>query len=45
MENNQPTPEFLTWLIGFAEGDGSFSRLPEVILYFVILKTLGIHKY
>jgi len=33
---NQPTPEFLTWLIGFAEGDGSFSKASRGDLYFVI---------
>jgi hypothetical protein len=32
----QPTPEFLTWLIGFAEGDGSFIKASRGDLYFVI---------
>jgi len=35
-KNNQPTPEFLTWLIGFAEGDGSFTKASRGDLYFVI---------
>jgi len=33
---NQPSPEFLTWLIGFSEGDGSFVRAKRGDLYFVI---------
>lgn len=32
----QPTPEFLTWLIGFSEGDGSFIKAKRGDLYFVI---------
>lgn len=32
----QPTPEFLTWFIGFAEGDGSFIKASRGDLYFVI---------
>jgi len=33
---NQPSPEFLTWLIGFSEGDGSFTKASRGDLYFVI---------
>ena len=33
---NQPSPEFLTWLIGFSEGDGSFIKASRGDLYFVI---------
>lgn len=32
----QPSPEFLTWLIGFSEGDGSFTKATRGDLYFVI---------
>ncbi len=32
----QPKPEFLTWLIGFSEGDGSFTKASRGDLYFVI---------
>jgi hypothetical protein len=32
----QPSPEFLTWLIGFSEGDGSFIKANRGDLYFVI---------
>ena len=32
----QPSPEFLTWLIGFSEGDGSFITAARGDLYFVI---------
>lgn len=32
----QPSPEFLTWLIGFSEGDGSFTIANRGDLYFVI---------
>ena len=35
-KTKQPTPEFLTWLIGFAEGDGSFTKALRGDLYFVI---------
>ena len=35
-KNQQPSPEFLTWLIGFTEGDGSFVRADRGDLYFVI---------
>lgn len=35
-KNKQPTPEFLTWLIGFVEGDGSFTKASRGDLYFVI---------
>ncbi len=33
---NQPSPEFLSWLIGFSEGDGSFIKASRGDLYFVI---------
>lgn len=32
----QPSPEFLTWFIGFAEGDGSFTIATRGDLSFVI---------
>ena len=32
----QPSHEFLTWLIGFSEGDGSFIKATRGDLYFVI---------
>ena len=32
----QPSPEFLTWLIGFSEGDGSFIKATRGDLCFVI---------
>lgn len=32
----QPSPDFLTWLIGFSEGDGSFIKATRGDLYFVI---------
>jgi hypothetical protein len=32
----QPTPEFLSWMIGFSEGDGSFIKASRGDLYFVI---------
>jgi hypothetical protein len=32
----QPTPAFLTWLIGFVEGDGAFTKASRGDLYFVI---------
>lgn len=32
----QPSPAFLTWLIGFSEGDGSFTKATRGDLYFVI---------
>jgi LAGLIDADG endonuclease len=35
-KEKQPTPEFLTWFIGFAEGDGSFTKASRGDLYFVI---------
>ena len=35
-KNKQPSPEFLTWLIGFSEGDGSFIKATRGDLYFVI---------
>ena len=34
--NKQPSPEFLTWLIGFSEGDGSFIVANRGDLFFVI---------
>lgn len=34
----QPSPEFLSWLIGFSEGDGSFTRASRGDLYFVIVQ-------
>lgn len=35
-KNKQPTPEFLNWFIGFAEGAGSFTKASRGDLYFVI---------
>ena len=35
-KDKQPSPEFLTWLIGFVEGDGSFIEAKRGDLYFVI---------
>ena len=35
-KRNQPSSEFLTWLIGFTEGDGSFIKAARGDLYFVI---------
>ena len=35
-KNIQPSPEFLTWFIGFTEGDGSFFKAARGDLYFVI---------
>jgi len=35
-KNKQPSPEFLNWLIGFSEGDGSFIKSTRGDLYFVI---------
>jgi hypothetical protein len=35
-KNKQPSPEFLSWLVGFSEGDGSFIRAKRGDLYFVI---------
>lgn len=35
-KQNQPSPEFLTWFIGFSEGDGSFVKAKRGDLYFVI---------
>lgn len=35
-KNIQPSPEFLNWLIGFSEGDGSFTKAKRGDLYFVI---------
>jgi hypothetical protein len=32
----QPSPQFLTWLIGFSEGDGSFTMATRGDLHFVI---------
>lgn len=32
----QPSPEFLTWFIGFSEGDGSFVKTKRGDLHFVI---------
>jgi hypothetical protein len=37
-KDKQPSPEFLTWLIGFAEGDGSFTMAKRGDLYFVIVQ-------
>ena len=34
----QPSPEFLTWLIGFSEGDGSFVKSQRGDLHFVIVQ-------
>lgn len=34
----QPSPEFLNWLIGFTEGDGSFVKAKRSDLYFVIVQ-------
>lgn len=34
--SKQPRPEFLNWLIGFSEGDGSFVKAKRGDLYFVI---------
>ena len=35
-KNKQPSPEFLNWLVGFSEGDGSFIKAKRGDLYFVI---------
>lgn len=35
-KNKQPSPEFLQWFVGFAEGDGSFIRASRGDLYFVV---------
>jgi len=35
-KNKQPNTEFLTWLIGFSEGDGSFVKAKRGDLYFII---------
>ena len=35
-KNKQPSPEFLNWLIGLSEGDGSFISATRGNLYFVI---------
>ena len=35
-KNKQPSPEFLNWLVGFCEGDGSFIKAKRGDLYFVI---------
>ena len=35
-KNKQPSPEFLSWFIGFTEGDGSFIKAKRGDLYFVI---------
>ena len=35
-KNKQPSPEFLNWLIGFCEGDGSFISATRGDLYFVL---------
>lgn len=35
-KSKQPSPEFLNWLIGFSEGDGSFITASRGDLYFVI---------
>jgi hypothetical protein len=35
-KNKQPSSEFLTWFIGFSEGDGSFVKAKRGDLYFVI---------
>jgi hypothetical protein len=35
-KQNQPSPEFLTWFIGFAEGDGSFIVASRGDISFVI---------
>lgn len=35
-KKKQPSPEFLNWLIGFSEGDGSFTIASRGDLYFVI---------
>lgn len=34
----QPSPEFLNWLIGFTEGDGSFVKAKRDDLYFIIVQ-------
>jgi hypothetical protein len=34
----QPSPDFLTWLIGFSEGDGSFVKNKRGDLHFVIVQ-------
>jgi len=38
-KNNLPEPEFLQWLIGFAEGEGSFSVAKRGDLAFVITQS------
>ena len=35
-DNPQPSPEFLSWFVGFAEGDGSFTKATRGDIYFVI---------
>jgi hypothetical protein len=35
-KKRQPSPEFLSWLVGFSEGDGSFVKAKRGDLYFVI---------
>jgi hypothetical protein len=35
-KNKQPSIEFLTWFIGFSEGDGSFTKAKRGDLHFVI---------
>jgi len=35
-KNKQPTSEFLTWFVGFSEGDGSFTKASRGDLYFII---------
>jgi len=37
----QPSPEFLTWLIGFSEGDGSFVKAKDGNLRFTITQDSG----
>ena len=35
-KSQEPSPEFLTWFVGFSEGDGSFVKAKRGDLYFVI---------
>jgi len=45
LKNYRPSDEFLTWLIGFTEGDGSFIVSGRGSLQFVVTQGDKDYKY
>ena len=45
INNLAPRGDFLNWLIGFAEGDGSFTTATRGDLYFFFFNYSGYKRY